>query len=83
VKNTTDTARYSIDFRTVHIDDVRGRKGAPNIDSHSTGTTMRDYLRATDLEKIPDELVALYDDPSSEGNKILYFGDRLATGADV
>jgi hypothetical protein len=76
-------ARYSIDFRTVQIDDVRDRKGAPNIDSHSTGTTMRDYLRAKDLAKIPDELVALYDDKSAAGNKILYFGDRLATGTEM
>jgi len=77
VPNTTDVARYSIDFRTVHIDDVRDRRGAPNIDSASTGTTMRDYLRATDLARIPDDLVALYDDASAASADILYFGDRL------
>ena len=76
--NTTDLARYSIDFRTVHLDDVAGKIGAPNIDSKSTGTTMRDYLRATDLAKLPEELIALYDDGSAEGDKVLYFGDRLA-----
>lgn len=78
VANTTDLARYSIDFRTVHLDDVAGKIGAPNIDSKSTGTTMRDYLRATDLAKLPEELIALYDDGSAEGDKVLYFGDRLA-----
>jgi hypothetical protein len=80
VANTTDLARYSIDFRTVHLDDVAGKVGAPNIDSKSTGTTMRDYLRATDLAKLPEELIALYDDGSAEGDKVLYFGDRLAKG---
>lgn len=79
VANTTDVARYSIDFRTVHLDDVVARRGAPNVDSKSTGTTMRDYLRATDLSKLPDELIALYDDESAAQSDLLYFGDRLAS----
>jgi hypothetical protein len=61
VPNTSGLTRYSIDFRTVHLDDVSGCIGAPNIDSACTGTTMRDYLRGTDLSHIPDETVALYD----------------------
>ena len=32
------------------------------VDEECTGTTMRDYLRGTDLGRIPDEIVALYDD---------------------
>jgi ectoine hydroxylase-related dioxygenase (phytanoyl-CoA dioxygenase family) len=78
VPNTTDLARYSIDFRTVHIDDVLARDGARNIDSRCTGTTMRDYLRASDLEHLPEEAVSLYDDGTEVGNDILYFGDRMA-----
>lgn len=77
VENTTDLARYSIDFRTVHVDDVRAMSGAKNVDSKSTGTTMRDYLHATDLTKLPEELIALYDDGSAGEDKVLYFGDRL------
>jgi hypothetical protein len=77
VPNTTNMARYSIDFRTVHIDDVKARRGAPNVDSRCTGTTMRDYLRASDLTKIPDDIVALYDDGTETVGNILYFGDRL------
>jgi hypothetical protein len=80
VQNTTGVARYSIDFRTVHVDDVRDRHGARNVDSRSTGTTMRDYLRATDLSKLPEELIALYDDGSGQDGKILYFGERLVSG---
>jgi len=60
VQNTTGLVRYSIDFRTVHVDDVWNRRGAPNLDSACTGTTMRDYIRATDLTPIPQGAVALY-----------------------
>lgn len=80
VPNTTNNARYSIDFRTVHVDDVTARRGAPNVDSRCTGTTMRDYLRATDLSHLPDEAIALYDDDSSKRASLLYFGDKFATG---
>jgi hypothetical protein len=61
VPNTTRQTRYSIDFRTVHLDDVWSRTGAPNIDSACTGTTMGDYLRGTDFTHLPEEPVALYD----------------------
>ena len=64
VPNTSGRTRFSIDFRTVHIDDVAGPRGARNVDSECTGTTMRDYLRATDLSHVPEELVGLYDTPA-------------------
>jgi len=78
VPNTTDVARYSVDFRTVHLDDVMARRGAPNVDSRCTGTTMRDYLRASSLEHLPDEAIRLYDDGTELKSDILYFGNRLA-----
>jgi hypothetical protein len=62
VPNTCDTTRFSIDFRTVHLDDVWSRHGAANLDSACTGTTMNDYLRGTDLSHLPEEAIALYDD---------------------
>lgn len=76
VPNTTDLARYSIDFRTVHLDDVRARRGAPNVDASCTGTTMRDFLRASDLAVLPDSVIKLYDDVSSTKCDILQFGER-------
>ena len=63
VPNTSGRTRFSIDFRTVHIDDVAARRGAANVDSACTGTTMRDYLRGKDLALVPEHLVALYDTP--------------------
>jgi hypothetical protein len=81
VENTTGIARYSVDFRTVHFDDVVARRGAPNIDSRCSGTTMRDYLRSTDLAHLPDEVLKLYDDGTEIADHILYFGERLATNS--
>jgi hypothetical protein len=61
VPNTTGKTRFSIDFRTVHLDDVDSFRGAPNIDSACTGTTMGDYLRASDRAPLPVETVSAYD----------------------
>ncbi|HSE39436.1 MAG TPA: hypothetical protein VLH08_01610, partial [Acidobacteriota bacterium] len=68
IPNTTKKTRFSIDFRTVHIEDVRRRAGAKNIDSQCTGTTLRDYLRCTDLARIPESLVYEYDPNAPELN---------------
>lgn len=67
VPNTCGIARYSIDFRTVHLDDVMQKRGARNIDSACTGTTLRDYIRASDFEHLPEDAVALYDDGTEAG----------------
>lgn len=72
VPNTSGRTRFSIDFRVVHIDDVKGKHGAPHADEACTGTTMRDYLRVADLAHIPDELVALYDDATVGEGKLVY-----------
>jgi hypothetical protein len=77
VPNITNVARYSIDFRTVHYDDVIAQRGAPNLDTRCTGTTMRDYLRASDFAHLPEEAIALHDDDTANGERILYFGDKL------
>ncbi|MFO1313562.1 MAG: hypothetical protein U1F41_16020 [Burkholderiales bacterium] len=63
VPNTSGTTRFSIDFRTVHIADVEQRRGAPNVDSECTGTSMGDYLRIRDLAHIPAALISAYDTP--------------------
>jgi hypothetical protein len=76
VPNTSGKTRFSIDFRTVQIDDVKARRGAPNVDSQCTGTTMRDYRRCTDLERIADDVVHLYDDRSGARGQLLYQPER-------
>lgn len=60
VPNTSDATRFSIDFRTVDARDILAQRGAPNVDSQSTGTTLMDYLRGTDLQHFSDELIERY-----------------------
>jgi hypothetical protein len=61
VPNFSGTTRFSIDFRTVHMDDAVAFHGAHNVDSSCTGTCMNDYLRGSDLSHLPPELVAAYE----------------------
>ena len=61
VPNTSGSARFSIDFRTVNLSDLRERRGGPNVDSRPKGTSLRDFRRASDLAPMPDEIVAMYD----------------------
>ncbi|HET6323481.1 MAG TPA: phytanoyl-CoA dioxygenase family protein [Planctomycetaceae bacterium] len=69
--NTSGRTRFSIDFRTVHLDDIVARRGAPNVDSACTGTTLRDFLRGSDLERLSDEVASLYDvQPPVDGELI-------------
>jgi hypothetical protein len=61
VENRSQETRFSIDLRTVHLDDVMGGVGAPNVDTLCTGTTMGDYLRGTDYSRIPEKWIKRYD----------------------
>jgi hypothetical protein len=61
VPNTSGVARYSIDFRTIQYDDAVAHLGATNVDSSCTGTTLRDYLRCSDLHHLPDALITSYE----------------------
>ena len=72
VPNTSGKTRYSIDFRTVHLADAREGRGARLVDAECTGTTMRDYLRATDLSRLPEAVVARYDDGTADLGEAIY-----------
>jgi hypothetical protein len=60
VPNTTHRTRFSIDFRTVNLDDLLEHRGAPNIDAACTGTNLGDFVRASDLEPLPEEVIESY-----------------------
>jgi hypothetical protein len=62
VSNTSGRTRYSVDFRTVNIDDLRHGHGALNRDAECTGTALRDFLRGTDAAALPDDVLKMYDD---------------------
>ena len=78
VPNTSGLTRFSIDFRTVHLDDVVAKRGALNIDSACTGTVMRDYMRGTDFSRIPEEIVSLYADGTEADGELVYLPKTLS-----
>ena len=61
VPNTSGVTRLSIDFRTVHLEELPENRGAPNLDSACGGTTIRDYLRGTDLAHVPEDVCATFE----------------------
>ena len=61
VPNTSGVTRFSIDFRTVNIDDVQSRREASNVDSECTGTSLRDFLRARDFQRIAEGVALTYE----------------------
>lgn len=77
VPNTSGVTRFSIDFRTIHLDDAIAKRGAPNIDSACTGTVMRDYLNGVNLSRVPDNVIALYDDATAAGGELIYTSKNL------
>jgi hypothetical protein len=83
VPNTTGRTRFSIDFRAVDIDDIEAGLGAPNVDSRCTGSSIRDFVRASDFSAMPDSIVHRFDDGSEVSGELLYeanVADR-STGA--
>jgi hypothetical protein len=63
VPSTTNRPRFSIGFRPLNLQDLVEGVAAPNVDSECTGTTLRDFLRASDLEPLPENIIAKYDKP--------------------
>jgi hypothetical protein len=80
VPNTTERTRFSIDFRTVHLDDLANGKGASNVDSECTGTTLRDFLHADNLSPLPEYIVAKYERGHRAGGSDASVIRSLASG---
>jgi hypothetical protein len=72
VPNTSGVTRYSIDFRSLNVHDLVARRGAPNVDSAPSGTSLRDFRRAADLTPVPDELVQAYDGQAPREGELVF-----------
>jgi hypothetical protein len=72
VQNVSGVTRFSFDFRTIHLDDIAAKRGAPNIDSQCEGHMLRDYIRPSDLAHVPDQYNALYDDGTENRGELVY-----------
>jgi hypothetical protein len=71
IPNTSTATRYSIDFRTVHVADVRSGAGAPCADVRCVGTALRDFKRLSDGVEFTEDEVAPYDtEGAGEGVKV-------------
>jgi hypothetical protein len=73
IPNDSGRTRFSIDFRTVNRDDILNHAGAKVIDSSATGTTLRDFLRATDHEIFEAEVIATYETGEAPAGGVLVF----------
>jgi hypothetical protein len=72
VANTSGRTRFSIDFRTVHLHDLRAERAAPNIDSRPVGTSLRDFMRGTDLSPLPEEVISMYDNATVKEGLLVF-----------
>jgi hypothetical protein len=77
VPNTSPRTRFSIDFRTVSLLDLEERRSAANLDSHCTGTSLRDFMRGTDLERLPRSIIEAYDSGAPVDGGVLVFTPDL------
>lgn len=59
VPNTTSRTRFSVDFRTISLDDLEQGRGALNIDCAAKGTTLTDYMKMDDFTPLDRDRVAL------------------------
>ena len=80
VANLSGQTRYSIDFRTVDMDDVLAGRGAPNIDGASTGTSLRDFRRARDGAPMAEAIVERYDSGCPADGLLVFDGNAAAAG---
>jgi len=78
VPNQTPVARWSVDFRTVNLEDLAFRRGAPARDAACTGTSVRDFRRARDLQPMPEKVLAVYETGTPENGAAVFKPDQLA-----
>ena len=65
--NTSGLARFSVDFRTVDVPDLRAGIGAPLVDVSCTGTAIRDFINVADESRLDEQtVVELFGPPPAE-----------------
>jgi hypothetical protein len=72
VPNHSGRTRYSIDFRTVHVGDVEAGLAAPDVDVACTGSSIRDFMRASDWTPMPERIVRLFEDGTEQRGDLVY-----------
>jgi hypothetical protein len=72
VPNESGRTRFSIDFRTVDVADIRAGLGARNVDGRCTGSSIRDFMSAADLSPMPADVVALFNDGTETSGELVH-----------
>lgn len=75
IPNTSGRSRYSVDFRTVDAADLAGRRGAPLVDAHCTGTAIRDFRRVKDGAGFDEQLVVDIFGAPPDGAELVFAPD--------
>jgi hypothetical protein len=81
--NTSGRARYSVDFRTVHVPDLMAGRGAPLVDVHCTGTAIRDFINVADERSFDEQtIIDLFGPPPSDAMLVFGGPDGDGTGTE-
>ncbi len=72
VPNHSGRTRFSIDFRTVHIGDIEAGLAAPDVDVQCSGSSIRDFVRASDFAPMPARVVDMFHDGTEDRGDLLY-----------
>jgi hypothetical protein len=83
VPNTSGVARYSIDFRTVDRRHVEERIGASMDDVACTGTSIRDFVRVADGERIEEDVVGRIYGAPPEGAMVVFDAETARRAAEA
>jgi hypothetical protein len=81
VPNQSGRTRFSIDFRVVHVGDIAAGRCAPTRDRACTGSSIRDFVRASDGTPMPEHIVALFADGTETSGDLVYSARSGRRGA--
>ena len=79
VPNTSGRTRFSVDFRTAHLDELEVKGGAVNLDCAGQGTTLRELRRVSDLAAMPEAVLRVHEPVPPEDQEGLVFKPAGAT----
>jgi hypothetical protein len=74
IPNTSGRARFSVDFRTVNVIDLRNGRGAPLVDVHCTGTAIRDFRSVADGRPFSEDTVQELFGAPPPGSMLVFSG---------
>jgi hypothetical protein len=72
IPNTSGSARFSVDFRTVDVADLNAGRGAPLVDVSCSGTSIRDFRRVSDNASFHEDLVTRLFGAAPPGSTLVF-----------